>query len=97
MVGTNFRNEIGDTYYVEKLIIHESYLDYHNDDIALIRTDKPIVFSDLVKTIALPESNFIDSSLPAIFTGWGTLQVINSSNQFTTIKESRSKNYKSIL
>ncbi|XP_054159993.1 brain-specific serine protease 4-like [Oppia nitens] len=72
-VGTNNRN-IGLTYKIDKLITHERFnLDKMlNSDIALIKTNRPIEYSNLVKPACLPNVSYVEPrTKKLIVAGWG--------------------------
>lgn len=67
LAGTNKVYEGGQTYDVEKLVLHE---DSQNNDIALIKVVNSIVFSDLVKPINHAQVSPPEGALLTV-TGWG--------------------------
>lgn len=72
-VGTINRN-IGTTYKIEKVFTHERFnLDkMMNSDIALMKTNKPIKFGKLVKSVCLPKKGYEEpKSKELVVAGWG--------------------------
>lgn len=76
VLGTNTLDKGGDEYASTKKWVHPHYSSaLIKNDIGLIKLDKPIVFGDNVKPIALPTANFGKSNYPATLSGWGTTSV----------------------
>lgn len=69
-VGTNKLTE-GTAYAVERIVNHESYnSDWIQNDVALVKTQNEIEFSDAVRPIPLRMSR-VSSREKAIASGWG--------------------------
>ncbi|XP_045139998.1 transmembrane protease serine 11G-like [Echinops telfairi] len=60
---------------VQSIIIHENYAAHkHEDDIAVVRLASPVIFSDDVHRVCLPDADFpILPKTTAFVTGWGAL------------------------
>ena len=61
---------------VQSVVIHEDYASHkHDDDIALVKLSAPVIFSDEVHRVCLPDATF--EALPeskVSVTGWGALK-----------------------
>lgn len=76
-VGSNIRGG-GTLYNVKDLYIHSEFNRItKQNDIALMRSNEIILFSDRITPIAL-DYEFIDGDLPAIVMGWGISDQNNS-------------------
>nr|XP_010340864.2 transmembrane protease serine 11G-like [Saimiri boliviensis boliviensis] len=66
---------------VESIIIHENYAAHkHEDDIAAVKLSIPIVFSNEVHRVCLPEATFEALPESKVFvTGWGALKLHGAS------------------
>lgn len=81
-LGTVSLTSGGTTYSASKIIIHNEYtirkdseghvFDIFND-IALIKTQRNIVFSHYAQAIQ-PETNFVDGGVNSVVSGWGWLK-----------------------
>ncbi|XP_054342202.1 transmembrane protease serine 11G-like [Pongo pygmaeus] len=62
---------------VESIIIHENYATHkHEDDIAVVKLSTPIIFSNEVHRVCLPEATFEALPKSKVFvTGWGALKL----------------------
>lgn len=62
---------------LNKIISHKDFsLDTHSNDIALVRSVKSIIFTDVVQPIALPKQNLPDEGNVNVFvSGWGRISV----------------------
>lgn len=62
---------------VESIIIHENYAAHkHDDDIAVVKLFSPIIFSNEVHRVCLPEATSEALSKSKVFvTGWGALKL----------------------
>lgn len=67
--------------YIEQVIIHPEYADYH-DDISLLRTTTEIIFSENIRPIALPTTNLAQNfdTFRALVAGWGAMWVSSEKN-----------------
>lgn len=61
---------------VQSIIIHENYAAHkHDDDIAVVKLSTPVVFSDEVHRVCLPDATFEVLPKNKVFvTGWGALK-----------------------
>lgn len=78
--GTTVWNDTSVEWHeVEKLIPHEKYRATAGlstpYDIGLIRLKKEILYNNNVKRVKLPTSDNIADKFPAVFLGWGLLNV----------------------
>lgn len=75
VVGTNSLTNGGNSYSVDKIIIHEnfSYSEIKND-VSVIKVAKDIIFNELVQPIQLPDANTLGGANLTL-TGWGTTSV----------------------
>ncbi|XP_054108648.1 transmembrane protease serine 11G-like [Callithrix jacchus] len=66
---------------VESIIIHENYVAHkHEDDIAVVELSIPIIFSNEVHRVCLPEATFEALPESKVFvTGWGALKLHGAS------------------
>ncbi|KAL0596755.1 Transmembrane protease serine 11G [Plecturocebus cupreus] len=66
---------------VESIIIHENYAAHkHEDDIAVVKLSTPIIFSNEVHRVCLPEATFEALPESKVFvTGWGALKLHGAS------------------
>ncbi|XP_063989284.1 chymotrypsin-1-like [Diachasmimorpha longicaudata] len=71
VAGTNYLTEGGESYKISCCIVHPDYEDWHYEDIALLRMEKPILFNSFVVPIPLPQEDITDFSVLANFAGWG--------------------------
>ncbi|XP_032516150.2 chymotrypsin-2-like [Danaus plexippus] len=78
-VGTNSLTNGGNSYSVDKIIIHEnfSYSEIKND-VSVIKVAKDIIFNELVQPIQLPDVNTLGGANLTL-TGWGTTSYPGSS------------------
>ncbi|XP_055321368.1 chymotrypsin-1-like [Sitodiplosis mosellana] len=84
-VGSNDLKNGGTSYKVEKIIAHEQYnKPAYAYDIAVVRVQGSITFSDKVKTIEYSSEEVPDGAVLQL-TGWGTLQVGGASPQLLQI------------
>ncbi|XP_075399685.1 transmembrane protease serine 11G-like [Tenrec ecaudatus] len=60
---------------VQSIVVHENYAAHkHEDDIAVLKLSAPVIFSDDVHRVCLPDADFpIVPKTPAFVTGWGAL------------------------
>ncbi|KAK0174863.1 hypothetical protein PV327_010584 [Microctonus hyperodae] len=79
VAGTNYLNERGDEYALAFAIVHESYVNFFHDDIALVRVVDKIRFNAHVSPIALPTRDYDEDNYPAVFSGWGSTKLWGSS------------------
>lgn len=76
VVGTTKLDEGGKEYNSAKIHGHEEYSSiFVRNDIGLIHVDKDIEFTENIKPIDLPTTNFDKSNYPAVLSGWGTTSV----------------------
>ncbi|XP_057584977.1 transmembrane protease serine 11G-like [Hippopotamus amphibius kiboko] len=61
---------------VQSIIIHENYAAHkHDDDIAAVKLSTPVIFSDEVHRVCLPDATFEALPESKVFvTGWGALK-----------------------
>ena len=61
---------------VQSVVIHEDYAAHkHDDDIAVVKLSTPVVFSDEVHRVCLPDATFEALPKSKVFvTGWGALK-----------------------
>jgi len=79
--GTIYLNETGDAYQAESITWHRASDDFErNFDIGLIRLNRDIAFSNVIKPIALAQEDFAKENLTCTISGWGRLSVSNPSN-----------------
>ncbi|KAK8390964.1 hypothetical protein O3P69_016961 [Scylla paramamosain] len=75
---------------IEEVIVHEGYDDQTMDnDIALLKLETPIVFSNKIAPICLPSPGSLFESVFATVSGWGTLS--SGGSQPTTLHQVRVK------
>ncbi|XP_044013919.1 chymotrypsin-2-like [Aphidius gifuensis] len=73
VVGTTKLDEGGTEYKSAKIHGHEEYSSiFVRNDIGLIHVDKDIEFTENIKPVDLPTTNFDKSNYPAVLSGWGT-------------------------
>ncbi|XP_001355049.4 serine protease SP24D-like [Drosophila pseudoobscura] len=70
--GTNDRFSGGVLLQVAEVIVHENYGDFLND-IALLRLESPLFYSNNIKAIALPTAN-TPAGADIIISGWGRIK-----------------------
>ncbi|XP_011694586.1 PREDICTED: serine protease 48-like [Wasmannia auropunctata] len=71
--GTIYLNETGDVYQAESVTWHTGFDDFRlNYDVGLIRLNKDIVFTNVVKPIRLAQKDIAVTDLPCVVSGWGT-------------------------
>ena len=67
-------NDAGQSVFVEKIILHESYLEKNpispSNDIAIVKLKTPLAFNDKVQQACLPEASFVPTG-KAVASGWG--------------------------
>lgn len=74
-MGSNNYEKPRAVYDVELSVPHPKY-GYNNYDIGLIKTKQPIIFSHLVRAIALPRDEPVQTSETHVwFAGWGRIWV----------------------
>ncbi|KAG7202863.1 hypothetical protein KM043_010013 [Ampulex compressa] len=73
VVGTNTLTFGGIYYRSERIIIHPDYNAYLQNDIALIKVNEPISYSDYVRPIPLPSYDISTPGQLAVVSGWGRL------------------------
>lgn len=61
---------------VQSIIIHENYAAHkHDDDIAVVKLSSPVLFSEDVHTVCLPDATFEVLPKSKVFvTGWGAFK-----------------------
>lgn len=75
LVGTIFLDNGGVTYGVQEVIVHDKWNNITiANDLALIRTNRTIIFNESVRKIELATERPPDGS-KAIITGWGITRV----------------------
>lgn len=87
VVGTDRLDTGGVTYNIENVIIHPDYISsnlLHCNDIALIKTDSTIDFTDNVAPISLP-SAAPEGGDKATVSGWGMLATEKYPNQLQAL------------
>lgn len=63
-------------YYPEKIIIHEKYETdsaHQRWDLALIRLDRNVTYTDMIQPVCLPPRNFVRDFDNLVVAGWGAL------------------------
>jgi len=74
--GTIYLNETGDAYQAESVTWHPGFdYFYLNHDIGLIRLNKDIVFTNVIKSIPLAQEDIAVADLPCVVSGWGITSV----------------------
>ena len=75
-------NDAGQSAFVEKITLHESYNPKTiNNDIAILKLKTPLTFNDKVRQACLPEASFVPTG-KAVASGWGLVsQFPNQSPQ----------------
>uniref|UniRef100_A0A0C9R4S6 chymotrypsin n=1 Tax=Fopius arisanus TaxID=64838 RepID=A0A0C9R4S6_9HYME len=73
VVGTNDWKKPGDQYKIEKIIAHDFNASALNNDIALLKTTKEIVFSKKVQPINITKTDIREHGHSVVATGWGRL------------------------
>ncbi|XP_015602362.1 chymotrypsin-2 [Cephus cinctus] len=74
-VGTNLLLSGGTVYQSSRVVVHPNYNSLLiRNDVGLVNVNRNIAFSNLVRAVALPTSNFEQANAPAVVTGWGRLQ-----------------------
>ncbi|XP_019886768.2 serine protease 53 [Ooceraea biroi] len=74
--GTIYLNETGDVYQTESTVWHAGFDDYRlNNDIGLIRVNRDIVFSNVIKPIAVAQEDSAGENTPCVVSGWGRTSV----------------------
>ncbi|XP_017797297.1 PREDICTED: chymotrypsin-1 [Habropoda laboriosa] len=74
-VGTTQLKSGGESYAVQKIVAHSGFSSTRLvNDVAVIRVDRDIKFSNLVKPISLATSGTFEGS-PCVLTGWGTTRL----------------------
>lgn len=83
VVGTIERTRSGIIYAAVTIVNHPSYNEFtFENDISLIRTQKPMQFNDYVKAIALPTQDLPQfGQVPSIISGWGNTHVSSKSKE----------------
>ncbi|XP_012543490.1 chymotrypsin-2 [Monomorium pharaonis] len=72
--GTIYLNETGDAYQPESAVWYSDDAGV-DDDIALIRLNRDIIYSDVVKPIPLAQEDIAVTDFPCVVAGWGVLQL----------------------
>lgn len=64
------------TRKVESIIVHENYASHkHDDDIAVVKLSSPVLFSENLHRVCLPDATFQVLPKSKVFvTGWGALK-----------------------
>ncbi|XP_040603226.1 transmembrane protease serine 11G [Mesocricetus auratus] len=64
------------TRKIASIIIHENYASHkHDDDIAVVKLSRPVLFSENLRRVCLPDTTFQVSPKSKVFvTGWGALK-----------------------
>ncbi|MEJ1274719.1 transmembrane protease serine 11g [Cricetulus griseus] len=64
------------TRKIASIIIHENYASHkHDDDIAVVKLSSPILFSENLRRVCLPDATFQVLPKSKVFvTGWGALK-----------------------
>jgi len=76
--GTNFLNETGYAYAVEKVIIHANFnILLIRNDIGLLRLKTDIAYNKVVQAIPVANTDSIAAGESCFLTGWGRLKVRN--------------------
>lgn len=76
--GTNYLNETGDAYTVEKAIAHPDYTIFsYMNDIGLLHLTKDIVYNNIVQPIPYAITNFVKEGDACSVCGWGGVMVRN--------------------
>ncbi|XP_017055891.1 serine protease SP24D-like [Drosophila ficusphila] len=70
--GSNDRFSGGVLIQVAEVIVHEEYGNFLND-VALLRLETPLIFSDAIKPIALPNAD-TPADVDVIISGWGRIK-----------------------
>ncbi|XP_017889733.1 chymotrypsin-1-like [Ceratina calcarata] len=74
--GTTKVDQPGDSYAAEKIVAHRDYSSISLvNDVALIRVNKNIAFTNLVKPIELASGSKTYEGSACILSGWGTTRV----------------------
>lgn len=62
---------------VQSIVLHENYAAHkHEDDIAVVKLSTPVLFSEDVHRVCLPDAAFEVLPRSKVFvTGWGALKV----------------------
>ncbi|XP_017056341.1 serine protease SP24D-like [Drosophila ficusphila] len=70
--GSNDRFSGGVLIQVAEVIVHEGYGNFLND-VAVLRLETPLIFSDAIKPIALPTAD-TPADVDVIISGWGRIK-----------------------
>lgn len=64
------------TRKIASIIIHENYAAHkHDDDIAVVKLSSPVLFSENLRRVCLPDATFQVLPKSKVFvTGWGALK-----------------------
>lgn len=64
------------TRKIASIIIHENYAAHkHDDDIAVVKLSSPVLFSENLRRVCLPDATFQVLPRSKVFvTGWGALK-----------------------
>jgi len=77
--GTIYLNETGDAYQAESVVWNHGFDEVGlNDDVGLIRLNRDIVYTDVVKPVSLAQKDIAVENLPCIVSGWGVTSVSGS-------------------
>lgn len=78
VIGTNNLIIGGHAYRADSIHTHFNYSkELRFNDIGLVKVDKKINFTSVIKPIKLPIHDIGENDLISIFTGWGTTVVIH--------------------
>ncbi|XP_036138938.1 transmembrane protease serine 3 [Monomorium pharaonis] len=70
--GTIYLNETGDAYQAESVVWHTGFDDVKlNHDVGLIRLNRDIIYTDVIKPIPLAQEDIAVTDLPCVVSGWG--------------------------
>ena len=81
---------------IQSIIIHENYAAHkHDDDIAVVKLSTPVLFSNDVGRVCLPDDTFeVLPQTPVFVTGWGALK---ANGEYLSKKKKLSKKCKPIF
>lgn len=77
ITGAHNVNNDGELYYLNASIVHPKYNPMNlENDIALLKTNRTIEFSPVVRPVAL-RGKYVDGGVRAIVSGWGRLWLVS--------------------
>lgn len=74
VVGAHLRNGTGgERFVLDRIVNHPNYVaKYRQNDISVLRTLHAIIYSNVIRPVALPTTDVpVEGNIPATISGWG--------------------------